>query len=264
MNNTRILLTNPKLVESFSLKEMDALAIYYKAKRLLKNSVIYDWSYNKISQKLCISYHKANKYIKILKKKGFVYEHGNNLVFISQAKIIKNICWNKYKRLTKRINIQYSDNIQDIKDKLLAVEISCYINQQKYIRNLRSDISKIEDDFRTNKMSKRRIYKLTNIRKKNPELAEKGEEYNIVNCRKFSKNLNISQSTTCRMLNRLQSKGYINREKIVKVVDVSVSNGFNDYINNSTKQIGYCYISNNKLYNYIGTHTTINNNIWCV
>lgn len=250
--NDRIFLANYKLIESFPIKEMYALAIYYKVKRMFRNSVVYNWSYKKTAEILGISYHKSRKYIKILKDKGLVKEHCGNLLFISHAKAISEFSGGK-KKLAKRINIKHEDSIEDIKDKLIALSIDNDIIRQEYINNLRSDIAKLED------VVKHDSQKLGKIRRKNPELLEKGEEFNIINCRKFGRDWGISFSTASRILQRLEEKKMLNRSPIKKVVFEGVTSDCMEYISKySRKNIGYHYVSNGILYRYIGTNTSTN------
>lgn len=240
------------------MKEIDALAIYYYAKRRCVNSVVYNWSYKRISEYLGLSYHKTNKYIKILKKKGFVYEHGNNLVFQSMAKVIDRLCDGNDTKASTKIKILYSDNIESIADKLITLKLHRVLQKQQYIVKLKADIQSIEENKH---LSLKKAKKLIKLKAKNPGLLEKSKGNNVLNCRKTSDDFNISTSSTCRMLKRLESKGFIQREKLIEKLNIQVTNGFDGYIDNKNRCIGYYYIYNNILYNYIGTKTTINKGV---
>lgn len=241
----KILYTHESVINSFSHRDIKALAIYLYAKKRIKNSTIYNWNYKTIAEYLGISYHKSYKYIKILKERGFAYEHKDNLVFKSMYKVIKDNAQST--RGTKSINIQWCDTLQDIEDKLITFVIAEKINRQRHIIKLKSDIQLLEDDKK--RFSYGRTKKLLNRKRKNPELTEKIEDYNIINCRKFSKDFNVSLSTANRILKRIESKEYVKRDKILE----KVKNKGNDRIRRS----GYCFFYKGDVYNYIGTNTTI-------
>ena len=255
MKRKFVSLYHPSLLYLFDKNEQRALALFFKAKKAYKNSCYYNWSYSSLAKKLNLSIYIIKKYIPILIEKGFVYEHGDNLIFKSTYKIVNKDNDGFSKKGWYELKIKFKDSLGTILEEIYLAQIKQEISHQEYhIRNKADyQLAQSENGY----ISKGKI---KHVKKYVKEFGKPGKVLKdvVLGSRKISQICNISLGKTNSVINNLEKSKKIKTKVLYNIIDRNVNGKYLDAIRDAYKnEIGYLFVRNGALISIIGTSIII-------
>lgn len=215
----KTLQSNEEVIKYFvDRKKIDSLAFYYLMKVLFTNSTIFDYSSKKLADITGYSTYFIEKHVRILKKEGLAYKQKNNLTFVGRKHLIAHLGLDLYtnqetgrtvkkKRMHKcTLFIYTAHSLFDIKLQLLSKLLQMRIDQQIYIRNLKTDRQKTSPQ--------QSWKKLKQALKKYPSSGETSLDCNILSYRSIASQFKLPLSSCHKLMKEMKEKGFVSTETI--------------------------------------------------
>jgi len=118
----------------------NAIIYYYYLMSLYRKSIIYNWSYKRLSEITGLHRTTISGYIKFLKRYNFIEQQGNHLVLkirrdeYAKTKVKKGLSWKEFKELFSikllKINIQQQEFI--IRMKRIYQKKNSFVSRKEY------------------------------------------------------------------------------------------------------------------------------------
>jgi len=231
-----------------SMEYKKAFAFILLIKKAFKNSIVYNYSPKKLSEKINASEYITEKYINNLVLADLCHFKGEHLHFISLNKIM---------HLRSRgavIHISEKSTIDSIVEKINILIIKNNFSKQDKLRTVKSDL--INSKKKGAKINLKSYKKSLKFAEQHPEIKdERLIDFNIIGMRKIAEILGSSLDYAARFILNLVSKKLIQIKRIVKkYADFSSIQYSSDELKNFiNKKSGYFYSFKGCTYHYLGT-----------
>lgn len=201
-----------------------------------KNTIIYNYNYNKIAKLTGVHPKTAKRYINRLLKEGFCEIQSDNLHFKAQARIVKEVDLDK--TIKQHLTCELK-NVKEVTDNLYLLLIKNNAIQQEYMAKHRH----VDFNVADNELAKYNKFQWNEIIKRHFVANEKRDMNIYFSSRSIGKLTSKSHVTALRFLRRLRKGKFLTfTSKIEKIKKVKLSEYFS-YINvlNSFRQSFYFY-----------------------
>jgi hypothetical protein len=188
------------------------------------------------------------KYTPIIIELDLAYMKGDNLM-LRAVKWMKNDYSDKGK--VKNINIKSNDKLIDIENKIRYVFFRYeFIDRQRYMANIKSQLSHKEGFKRSYKQWKKAYKRGYNFLNENAVCNDI-----IFGYRRASERLGMSRSSFKKFLDWMVNNGHIKSYKEHKKIIAKMPKYAFDMLNNTTKL--YRFVSNGLVYSHYGTRIVL-------
>lgn len=226
---------------------------YFKSK--FRNSIIYNYTPEKLSKLTGVSINTVRKYIGILKEDKMVKMHLNNLVFVSIYKVKSR--YDDFRKLQDKRKLQIIFvktrpwiTFDNFKDRINLVLIHNNIQQQKWMQKCK-EFGNVSGNLSS--------CNLKDYKKFNKHYKTEETSYYIRNsCRQLSRVLCMSISNVAKLLIRLKEKGYISLNHEIQLVTRHKMFDYDYY-----KGIAYFFSTINGSYIHLGSVIKTNKELLC-
>jgi hypothetical protein len=243
-----------------SPKKMKALALFLKLKTRYRNSIVYDYSPQKISKTFNTSDYEARIFVGEMVKMGLVekqnYKNEVRLRLVSFRSIKEKVGH------VSLINVHMTDKIDVVVIKLRHTLLRFSIlNKQQYIKQVYTDLVKL-DEHKAPKACKRKrvIKKMKGLQRLGYSFTNP-ENVDIKTCigyRKAAIVCGLSVASVRPFLQRIKNWGYINGFSwyIKERPDIDTATLFS-MRKYEISEKGFLFIKDNKVYQHMGTYISI-------
>ena len=211
-------------------------AVWLKLKALFqKHTIIYDWTYPKVSKLSGISIPTLRKYIPKLIENDWASVRDKHLLLHSW----KDVCGSRTKN-SGIIHVTKSMSFNEVKDRLRALPIERDYKTQKFIIELRSG------RLKSSSKKIKEWYKEYHSQMIQP--VEKNSNLILTSTRRIAQQTNLSQPGAWQLLKRLAKYKVLSSKAILEVVNPSCN-----YVPQVEVANGYLYRKDRVLYLNKGT-----------
>lgn len=226
----------------FKYNSSEELALYHWVKSRYTNSTFYRYKAYKLAQKTGLAPQTCKKYVQALIQSGLAFIHNGNLTMKATRKALRS-----YKSGWIKFQINKKDTLKDISELLYISIIKEAKDQQQYVLNLKTDISKMNDCSR--KFSLKQIKAL---KRKEKEFTGKVYDQIVLTTRNLAKKTNISHSKMAKIISNLNKKGILNRKFLIDTLGIYSGEIYHNL------GLGHTYSHNGILYIHRGSLININ------
>jgi len=216
---------HPMVIErAISENWLPELAFFFKMKRLFVNSTVYHYTHLKLSSLSGIDRRRVSRYMSTLEKLGLVRSFGSHKTFLKlsrintllgvqeRLKLFSEVDTEKYMKLKWTIEINKSDNLRIVQDKMIYKLMEFFALKQINSAHDKLDIRTLHQNDPNGEVSLKRVKYL--IKKYGPleDIYEKDEwvEDSITfGYRTLSIYTGLSMASIWRAVQRLQEYKYL-------------------------------------------------------